>query len=130
MEGHRLSILRDGALSAVPVTGPSIAPLVKVVVAAAALMVVVAALMVVVAALMVVAAAALMVVAVAALMVVVAAAAAGVEDETRKCSVIGVETKDLWPGTVTKLRMCATTATTGSATPAVGLVTSRDFVIR
>ena len=84
-----------------------------------------------------------MVVVAAALMVVVAAVAAGVEDVARKCSVIGVETKDILPGTVTKLRICATTATnqatwlvtvgmptTGGATPAVGLVTSRDVVIR
>ncbi|KAI9517676.1 hypothetical protein NQZ68_000843 [Dissostichus eleginoides] len=89
------------------------------------------------------AAAALVVVVAAAAHVDVSAAAAGVEDEARTFSVIGVETKDTWPGTVTKLRMCATTATnqatwpvtvgmptTGSATPAVGLVTSRDFVIR
>lgn len=91
--------------------------------------------------------------------------AAGVGDEN--CSVIVVETKDTWPGIVTKLRMRATTATgvatfpgtarspkrresscatpvaklatwpvtvitpmSRSATPAVGLVTSRSFVIR
>lgn len=36
---------------------------------------------------------------------------AGVGDEARSCSVIGVEIKDTWPGTVTKLRMRATTAT-------------------
>ncbi|MEQ2217609.1 hypothetical protein XENOCAPTIV_016524 [Xenoophorus captivus] len=30
---------------------------------------------------------------------------AGAGDEERSCSVIGVETRDTWPGTVTKLRM-------------------------
>ena len=84
-----------------------------------------------------------MVVVAAALMVVVAAVAAGVEDVARKCSVIGVEIKDIWPGTVTKRRMCATTATnqatwlvtvgmptTRGATPAGGLVISRDVLRR
>ncbi|XP_029993786.1 cellular nucleic acid-binding protein-like [Sphaeramia orbicularis] len=37
--------------------------------------------------------------------------AAGVGDEARSCSAIGAETKDTWHGTVTKLRMRATTAT-------------------
>lgn len=65
--------------------------------------------------------------------------AGGVGDEARSFSVIGVETKDTWPGTVTKLRMHATTATevatfpgtarsqkrreSSSATPAAKLVT-------
>lgn len=102
-----------------------------------------------------------------ALMPVVRVAVAGDEDEARSCSVIGAETKDTWPGTVTKLRMRATTATgvvtfpgtarspkrresssatlagklvtwpvtaitpmSRSATPAVGLATSRSCAIR
>jgi len=102
-----------------------------------------------------------------ALMPVVHVDADGGGDVARSCSVIGVETKDTWQGTVTKLKMRATTATgvatfpgtarnpkkresscatpvvkldtwrgtvimlmSRSATPAVGLVTSRSFALR
>lgn len=92
---------------------------------------------------------------------------AGAEDGGKRCSVIGVETKDTWPVIVNKLKILATTAagvvtflgtarslrrsgsssasavaklgtwlgtatrpTSRSATPAVGLVTSKNFVPR
>lgn len=35
---------------------------------------------------------------------------AGAEVEAKRCSVIGVETKDTWPVTVNKLKILATTA--------------------